>query len=195
MNEQEKKVIDDVATRLLSTAGALNRDGFISREDMRIVLATMAGQLGALLSANGTDETSGTNGTTGTDGTPRKIWRFRDALKMPRGIEMQPFYQANGLPMFVGQYHRHGAPEGSKPKRVYCVKLCSSVLPGEISAAVYEDDVSLVRLTGASKWNLAYAALGALRGILHKRCTHTGSNKRAKRRGNLAQRRRDAERG
>ena len=61
MNETEKKVVDDVASRLLSVAGAQNRDGFISKEDMRTVLATLAGQLGALLTANGTDETKGTN--------------------------------------------------------------------------------------------------------------------------------------
>lgn len=67
MNETEKKVVDDVASVLLSVAGALNRDGFISREDMRTLLATQAEQLGALLTANGTDETAGTNETPAED--------------------------------------------------------------------------------------------------------------------------------
>ena len=112
---------------------------------------------------------------------PRKIWTFHDALVMPRGINMQPYYHADGSLTFVGQYYRANAPEVSSLKRVYRVEVRKIALVDEFTAAVFEDDVRLVKLGGGtSKWNLAYAALGALRGILHKRCIVTGTNRRAR---------------
>ena len=117
----------------------------------------------------------------GAADVPRKIWRYHDMLAMPRGIEMKEYDHADGTLTFVGQYRRIGAPECAKPKRVYRVEVREIKPFGELVAAVFEDDVRLVKLGGGtSKWNLAYAALGALRGILHKRCTQTGSNRRAR---------------
>lgn len=112
---------------------------------------------------------------------PRKIWRYCDMKSMPRGIEMKEFVHADGSLTFVGQYYRHDAPEGAKPKRVYRVEVRKIALLDNFDAAVFEDDVRLVCLSGPTKWNLAYAALGALRGILHKRCVQTNPNRRAKR--------------
>ena len=120
------------------------------------------------------------NTTEPTNAAPRKIWRYCDMKSMPRGIEMKEFVHADGSLTFVGLYYRHGAPEGAKPKRVYRIEV-RNPFPDEFSAYVFEDDVRLVRLTGPTKWNLAYAALGALRGILHKRCVQTNPNRRAKR--------------
>ena len=117
---------------------------------------------------------------TNTPAEPRKIWRYCDMKSMPRGIEMKEFVHADGSLTFVGQYYRHGAPEGTKPKRVYRVEVYKTTLLGGFSASVFEDAVLIVRLTGPIKWNLVYAALGALRGILHKRCVHTNTNRKAK---------------
>ena len=121
------------------------------------------------------------NTTETTPAAPRKIWRYCDMKSMPRGIEMKEFVHADGSLTYLGQYYRHGAPEGAKPKRVYRVEVYKTTLLDGFSAAVFEDDVRLVRLSGPTKWNLAYAALGALRGILHKRCAHTNTNRKAKR--------------
>ena len=102
---------------------------------------------------------------------------------MPRGIEMKEFVHADGSLTFVGQYFRAGAPGGSKPKRcIYRVEVRKLAPLDDFAASVFEDDVRLVHLSnGKSKWTLVYAALGALRGILHKRCIQTNPNRRAKR--------------
>lgn len=111
----------------------------------------------------------------------RKIYRYREAKSMPRGIEMQEFSHADGSITFVGQYRNQKDQQpNNKPKRVYRVELLPDM--GDWRAAVFEDATRLVTLRGDSKWNVAYAALGALRGILHKRCCSTKGNRRAKRR-------------
>lgn len=112
-----------------------------------------------------------------TPAEPRKIYRYCDMKSMPRGIEMKEFVHADGSLTFVGQYYRHGAPEGAKPKRVYRVEVMRDM--DDWRASVYEDRARLVVLCGDIKWNVAYAALGALRGILHKRCICTNTNRKA----------------
>ena len=124
-----------------------------------------------------------TTGTAGTDGTKKRtIFRYRDMKSMPRGIEMQEYVHADGSLTFVGQYYNtKNAQPNSRPKRVYRVEVRKIAISDELIAAVFEDDVRLVKLGGGtSKWNLAYAALGALRGILHKRCTATRTNRKLK---------------
>ena len=49
------------------------------------------------------------------------------------------------------------------------------------NAVVLEDDVPLVCVSNSGKYNTAYGALGALRGILHKRCKQTSVNRRRRR--------------
>ena len=112
----------------------------------------------------------------------REIFRYRDMKTLPRGIEMKEYVHADGSLTFVGQYYNtKNAQPNSRPKRVYRVEVLKIEPFGELTAAVFEDDVRLVKLGGGtSKWNLAYAALGALRGILHKRCTQTRTNKKLK---------------
>ena len=128
-------------------------------------------------------DVAGTTGTAGTDGTPkREIFRYRDMKSMPRGIEMQEYVHADGSLTFVGQYYnKKNQQPNSRPKRVYRVEVRKIAISDELIAAVFEDDVRLVKLGGGtSKWNLAYAALGALRGILHKRCVSVRSNRKAR---------------
>jgi len=134
----------------------------------------------------------GTYMTPGKDGAPaRRIFRFREMLTMPRGIEMKEYVHSDGSITFIGQYHNKLGNAASRPKRVYQIKLsnkpiCLYSLPGEIKhweANIFEDSMRLVSVGGGgSKWTVAFAALGALRGILHKRCVHTNSNRKAKRR-------------
>ena len=123
---------------------------------------------------------TGTNGTTKTDGTPeRKIFRYSDMKHMPRGIEMKEYVHSDGSITFIGQYfNKKNAQPTNRPKRVYRVELLPDM--GDWRAAVFEDATRLVTLRGDKKWNVAYAALGALRGILHKRCVSTKGNRRAR---------------
>lgn len=131
---------------------------------------------------------TGTAETTKTDGTPvRRIYHYCDMKHMPRGIEMKEYVHSDGSITFIGQYfNKKNAQPTNRPKRVYRVevrelpKLYASEVP-DWCAAVWEDDVRLVKIVGNSKWNVCYAALGALRGILHKRCAHTGGNRRRRR--------------
>ena len=175
-NEVEKKTVAEVASRLLKLSADLLDDKFISAHDLAGTLNRLANRL---MDSNA-EKQSGREAESAAE--PRKIWRYCDMKSMPRGIEMKEFVHADGSLTFVGQYYRHGAPEGAKPKRVYRVEVRKTILPDEFSTAVFEDDVRLVRLSGGtSKWNLVYAALGALRGILHKRCAHTSTNRKAKR--------------
>lgn len=118
----------------------------------------------------------------------REIFRYRDMKSMPRGIEMQEYVHADGSITFVGQYYNtKNAQPNSRPKRVYRVEVRKIEPFGELTAAVFEDDVRLVKLGGGtSKWNLAYAALGALRGILHKRCVSVRSNRKARKAAKIA---------
>ena len=124
---------------------------------------------------------TGTNETTKTDGTPeRKIFRYSDMKHMPRGIEMKAYVHGDGSITFIGQYFNH-APSATpitRPKRVYRVELLPDM--GDWRAAVFEDATRLVTLRGDKKWNVTYAALGALRGILHKRCVATHTNRARK---------------
>ena len=126
---------------------------------------------------------TGTNETTKTDGTPeRRIYHYCDMKHMPRGIEMKEYVHSDGSITFIGQYfNKKNAQPTNRPKRVYRVEVREVKPFGELVAAVFEDDVRLVKLGGGtSKWNLAYAALGALRGILHKRCVATHANRAAR---------------
>ena len=122
---------------------------------------------------------TGTNETTKTDGTPeRKIFHYSDMKHMPRGIEMKEYVHSDGSITFIGQYfNKKNAQPTNRPKRVYRVELLPDM--GDWRAAVFEDATRLVTLRGDKKWNVAYAALGALRGILHKRCVATHANRAA----------------
>ena len=123
---------------------------------------------------------TGTAETTKTDGTPkRRIYHYREMKQMPRGIEMQEYVHSDGSITFIGQYfNKKNAQPTNRPKRVYRVELLPDM--GDWRAAVFEDSTRLVALHGDSKWTVAYAALGALRGILHKRCVATHANRARK---------------
>ena len=111
----------------------------------------------------------------------KEIYRYRDMKSMVRGIEMQEFNSSDGSVVFVGQYINETGNAASKPKRIYCVSIRRTEIPSEWHGAVMEDNVRLVTLLGMSKWTVACAALGALRGILYKRCIATGGNRRRER--------------
>lgn len=124
---------------------------------------------------------TGTAETTKTDGTPeRRIYHYREMKQMPRGIEMKEFVHSDGSITFIGQYvnNAKNATPITRPKRVYRVEVLPDM--GDWRAAVFEDATRLVTLRGDKKWNVAYAALGALRGILHKRCVATHANRARK---------------
>lgn len=120
----------------------------------------------------------------------KKIFRLRDMLSMPRGIEMKEFVQADGSITFIGQYVNHQSTgPNDKPKRTYCISLVREITQSEPrptdrwNAYVFEDRTPLIRLEGcASKWQCAFAALGALRGILYRYCVCTNGNKKRRRR-------------
>ncbi len=112
-----------------------------------------------------------------------EVYHYRDMKTMPRGIEMKEFVRTDGTITFIGQYiNQKNHQPCHRPKRIYRVEVRSVMLfngvASEWQAAVWEDDSRLVALGGRSKWLVAYAALGALRGILHKRCDSTGGNRR-----------------
>lgn len=102
--------------------------------------------------------------------------------RMPRGIEMQEYSHADGSVTFIGQYYNHAGQPRDRPRRVYRVELRMLDPPDKANpdwqGAVWEDDTRLVVLSGGTKWNVAWAALGALRGILSKRCRQSASNRR-----------------
>ena len=113
----------------------------------------------------------------------QKIYRYCEMKSMPRGIEMKEDINANGNITYIGQYYQHKGDASSRPKRVYQIMVLKNVFEdGEWSASIYEDETLLARITGPVKWNVAYAALGALHGILHKRCCQTSPNRAAKKR-------------
>ena len=114
----------------------------------------------------------------------RRMFRYREMKSLPRGIQMQEYVHDGGAITYVGQYYnKKDQQPNSRPKRVYRVevrempKMFASEEP-DWCAAVWEDDTRLVNLVGNSKWNVCYGGLGALRGILHKRCVQTRNNKR-----------------
>ena len=118
-----------------------------------------------------------------------EMYHYRDMKTMPRGIEMKEFVRTDGTITFSGQYiNQKNHQPCHRPKRIYRVEVRGvEVFNGIVSewqAAVWEDDSNLVALWGRSKWLVAYAALGALRGILHKRCVSTGGNRRRRRAAN-----------
>ena len=109
----------------------------------------------------------------------KKIYRYGDMLHMPRGIEMKGYYHGDGSITYIGQYLQPNA----RPKRVYRIEVISNAVgfPGEWCADVIEDQDLLVKISGFSKWQVACGALGALKGILHRRCIQTSVNRRARR--------------
>lgn len=118
-----------------------------------------------------------------------EVYRYRDMKTMPRGIEMKEFVRTDSTITFIGQYINQKSHQPChRPKRIYRVEVRGvNVFNGIVSewqAAVWEDDSNLVRLGGRSKWLVAYAALGALRGILHKRCVSTVGKRRRRRAAN-----------
>lgn len=113
----------------------------------------------------------------------QKIYRYRDMLSMPRGIEMKGYYHGDGSITYIGQYLQPNGQPNARPKRVYEIRILKNVFnDGEWSASILEDNENLVRLGGPVKWNVAYAALGVLKGILHKRCCQTSPNRAARKR-------------
>ena len=110
---------------------------------------------------------------------PLQIFRYSQMKSMPRGIEMKEFVHADGSIDFVGQYiNKKNAQPNSRPKRTYRISLRND--ESDWFASAWEDDTRLFDVSKGTKWNTAYAALGALRGILHKRCTATRGNRRRK---------------
>lgn len=125
---------------------------------------------------------TGTAETTKTDGTPkRKIFHYSDMKHMPRGIEMKEYVHSDGSITFIGQYfNKKNAQPTNRPKRVYRVEIEFLRNLCEWRAAIFEDFTRLAVVFGPSKRTVAYAALGALRGILHRRCVNTNGNRRAR---------------
>jgi len=113
----------------------------------------------------------------------KKIYRYRDMMSMPRGIEMKGYYHGDGSITFIGQYLQPNGQPNARPKRVYRIEVRKSTWEDAPwwNAVVLEDGVPLVCVSNSGKYNTAYGALGALKGILHKRCTHTSVNRRARR--------------
>ena len=119
---------------------------------------------------------------------PRRIFRYREMKSMPRGIEMKEFVYSGGEINFVGQYfNTKNTQPNSRPKRVYEIIVRRDLIkPWAWQAIVREDFQELVTLRGEKKWDVCYAALGALRGILHKRCVSVRSNRKARKAAKLA---------
>ena len=113
----------------------------------------------------------------------RKIYRYCDMMSMPRGIEMKGYYHGDGSITYVGQYLQPNGQPNARPKRVYRIEVRKSggAAAPWWNAVVLEDDVPLVCVSNSGKYNTAYGALGALKGILHKRCIQTSVNRRARR--------------
>ena len=109
----------------------------------------------------------------------KKIYRYGDMLHMPRGIEMKGYYHSDGSITYIGQYLQPNGQPNARPKRVYRIEVYYG---DEIWCAdISEDHDILASITADKKWNAAYAALGALHGILHRRCVQTSVNRRARR--------------
>ena len=113
----------------------------------------------------------------------KKIYRYRDMMSMPRGIEMKGYYHGDGSITYIGQYLQPNGQPNARPKRVYRIEVRKSAMADAPwwNAVVLEDDVPLVCVSNSGKYNTAYGALGALKGILHKRCIQTSVNRRARR--------------
>lgn len=113
----------------------------------------------------------------------KKIYRYRDMMSMPRGIEMKGYYHGDGSITYIGQYLQPNGQPTARPKRVYRIEVRKSAMADAPwwNAVVLEDGVTLVCVSNSGKYNTAYGALGALRGILHRRCIQTSVNCRARR--------------
>jgi len=113
----------------------------------------------------------------------KKIYRYRDMLHMPRGVEMKGYYHSDGSITYIGQYLQPNGQPNARPKRVYRIEVRKSARADAPwwNAVVLEDDVPLVCVSNSGKYNTAYGALGALKGILHRRCKQTSVNRRARR--------------
>jgi hypothetical protein len=85
-------------------------------------------------------------------------------IKVTRRIDLDALNKKNAQP-------------NSRPKRVYRAEICNFGA-SDWRASIWEDDDLLAKVGGSNKWNVAYAALGALRGILHKRCVAVRGNRR-----------------
>lgn len=113
----------------------------------------------------------------------KKIYRYGDMLHMPRGIEMKGYYHGDRSITYIGQYLQPNGQPNARPKRVYRIEVRKSAMAAAPwwNAVVLEDDVPMVCVSSSGKYNTAYGALGALRGILHRRCEQTSVNRRHKR--------------
>lgn len=113
----------------------------------------------------------------------KKIYRYRDMMSMPRGIEMKGYYHGDGSITYIGQYLQPNGQPNARPKRVYRIEVRKSAMADAPwwNAVVLEDGEPLVCVSNSGKYNTAYGALGALRGILHRRCIQTPVNRRARR--------------
>ena len=191
MNETEKNAAKEVASRLLILSADLLDDKFISTHDLAGTLNRLANRLMADIHKGDTPSNS--------DAERLKIFRLRDMMSMPRDIEMKEFVYADGSITFIGQYvNERGVAPHDKPKRVYSISLVrhrdSTYTPsgehccaGQWAAYIFEDQARLATVEGGrSKWSLAYAALGALRGILYQRCVSTNGNRRRRRKESMA---------
>ena len=116
----------------------------------------------------------------------KKIYWYCDALSMPRGIEMKSYGGSDGALLFVGQYFGDER-SNPRPKRVYRIEVEYLADSAEWYALVRDDDRSIVRLRGKTKWQVAYAALGALRGFLEYCCKNTRGNRKRRRRAAAAE--------
>ncbi len=113
----------------------------------------------------------------------KKIYRYSDMLSMPRGIEMKGYYHGDGSITYIGQYLQPNGQPNARPKRVYRIEVCKSARADAPwwNAVILEDDETLACVSNSGKYNTAYGALGALRGILHRRCKQTSVNRQARR--------------
>jgi len=117
----------------------------------------------------------------------KTIYRYRDRLSMPRGIEMKSYGGSDGSLLFVGQYVNAEGTALDRPKRIYRIEVEYLADCGEWYALVRDDDRSIVRLRGRTKWQVAHAALGALRGFLEYCCKNTNGNRKRRRRAAAAE--------
>ena len=113
----------------------------------------------------------------------KKIYRYSDMMSMPRGIEMKGYYHGDGSITYIGQYLQPNGQPNARPKRVYRIEVRKSAWEDAPwwNAVVLEDGVPLVCVSNSGKYNTAYGALGALKGILHRRCKQTSVNRRRRR--------------
>ena len=201
-NDTIKDIINDIRGLAVSPNDAAAR---LALEDiaMRLEALNAGGERLTQRRRDAEIEKDGGTGTAAdkapavkTDNGGKKIFRYAEMKSMPRGIEMKEFAHADGSITFIGQYvNRKSTGPNDKPKRVYKIEVAGVPIANRAiitlleckdkkmwEAHIFEDNICVAKIDGGvKKWDAAYAALGALRCILHRRCVCTNSNRKTKR--------------